>query len=363
MVRDIDINKVIENDFESSLYERKIKEVILYLDNFGPTPFWKIIKEVGGSERRMLRLINEMVLNKMINFDSENNCFYTKKEKEENDIEKLRDMLEEIWKEKPDPTLFFDQRPVTMETTIKRVEYLLKNNDCNNKKIVILGDDDLTSVALALCSKKSDVTVLEVDRRLVDLINNLSKKYNLNLEAYEFNATSELDSKFLHKFDVFMTDPTPEVIPFTLFMNNAVKLVKEEGGIIYTSIYSSAMDKTLALQNVINSMNLYITDIIPKFTSYQALYHLYRKSDIELMNKYNIEFDNNSICFTESLFRMETTKTTKTLPLDYTMSDIFGKATKRVIGNNKKDIAKKDDYIEEVIKITEENKNKKYHSE
>ncbi len=353
----IDYQQVIENDFEESLYHLKKEEVIKYLNNFGHTDFWTIIREVGGSERRMLRLLDQMTEKGYIKYAD--GKFFTKEKEFDRNIDEVREKLDAIWDDKPLPTLFFDQRPVTKETTLKRCEILLDNNDLNHKRIVLLGDDDLTSIALALTSPTAEITVLEADKRIVDFINEVSCKYHLNLKASEYNATSELALEYRHKFDVFMTDPTPERIPFTLFMNRGIELVNDNG-VIYTSIYSSAMDKTLDLQRVINEMNLYITTIIPKFTEYQAIYNLYRDTDIELMNKYQIKFDENSICFTESLFRMEVGKETKTLPLEYQLKDIFGKATKRVIANDKKDVAKKSDYLNRVIITTKENKNKKY---
>ena len=87
--------------------------------------------------------------------------------------------------------------------------------------------------------------------RQVHYINQIAKKYKLNLKGIIYNALDDTNECLKHKFDVLMTDPTPEKIPFTLFMNRAIELTKGEGSIIYTSIYSSAMKNTLDLQKVI----------------------------------------------------------------------------------------------------------------
>jgi len=352
----INFNLVIENDFEEPLYRSKVNEVINYLDIFGSHKFFDIVRNVGGSERRMLRLLDLMVKDNMISFDCDSSCFKTNNDTifnsmirdvvDTSNLDNVRETLTSIWAKKPIPTLFFDQRPVTMETTLKRVAYLMSKGDVQNKKVVFLGDDDLTSIALALASKSSKIVALDVDERLVDFINSISKEYNLNVEAYVYNV---MDNKTLfdYKFDTLMTDPTPEVIPFTLFMNNAINLVKEDG-VIYTSIYSSAMDKTINLQNVMSDMQLYISDVISKFTEYQAIYELYKESDILLLEKYHVPYNEDSICFTETLFRLEKTNNTKTLPLKYKGSDIFGKATKRAISNKDKDVAESSSYLNKV---------------
>ena len=64
----VDYNKIIENDFEKPIYIKKYNELINYLTTYGPTEFWKIVREVGGSERRMMRLIEEMINEEVIEF-------------------------------------------------------------------------------------------------------------------------------------------------------------------------------------------------------------------------------------------------------------------------------------------------------
>lgn len=356
----IDYNKVIENDFEKNLYEMKYKQILDYLKVFGETDFFTIVRKVGGSERRMLRLLNEMTKNKIINFN--NNKFNIKNEKTKYgkiNFDNLSDTLNKIWNEKPIPTLVLDQRPVTKTTTMNRVKYFLDKNDIYGKKIVFLGDDDLTSIALALTGIKCEIYVLDIDKRLIEFINDISKKYKLNINSIEYNALEGISSDLKNKFDCFITDPTPEKIPFTIFMNNGIDLLKKDG-IIYTSIYSSAMEENLDLQRVINKMNLYITDIIPNFTEYQTINELFRESDKELLDKYNIKIDDNSICFTESLFRMKLTGDTKKIKMKYKTKDIFGKATKRVLKDKNKDITKNDKYLDEVYNDIKKTSEKKY---
>lgn len=72
----INLNNVIENDIEYEIYKSKINEIEKYLKTFGKTGFWDIIKNVGGSERRMLRLINEMEKEGIISFDKKSSSFY-----------------------------------------------------------------------------------------------------------------------------------------------------------------------------------------------------------------------------------------------------------------------------------------------
>lgn len=364
----MDYKRVIENDIELDIYKNKYNEIQRYLSTFGPSDFFEIVRNVGGSERRMLRLINEMCIDGILSFYNGKFILNESKEKKHSnylcnkcngkriiidEFSSAIDKLKEIWNKKPKPTLIFDQRPVTLNTTINRVAYLLHNNDVVGKKIVFLGDDDLTSIALALTNKDCEIIVFDIDRRLIKFINDIAKGNDLSIEAYELNVLDNIPNKYKNFFDVLMTDPTPEAIPFTIFMNAAVNLVNKNSGIIYTSIYSTAMAKTLKLQKIITNMGLYISEIIPNFTEYQAIYSLYSNNDIELLKKYNIDFDENSICFMESLFRLEVTSEIETIEIKYKGKDVFGKATKRVIQDLNKDVANNvedKEYIEEVAK-------------
>ena len=160
----IDYSKIIENDFEEILYKKKYNDLINYLNTFGPTDFWTIIKEVGGSERRMLRLIDQMIKLNILEFKNNKFNLLNNESKYKNiNLEELEIKFKKICDKKPIPTLFFDQRPITYKTSIKRVEYLLKRNDVYNKKIVFLGDDDLTSIALALTKVKCEIIALDGD--------------------------------------------------------------------------------------------------------------------------------------------------------------------------------------------------------
>lgn len=376
----VDLKNVIENDFEEEIYSDYENKIIKYLKEYGETTFWDIIKNVGGSERRMIRLLNEMVSVGEISFN--NSKFYLKNEKNFisnclckecngkrvniDAFENIMETLKTIWQNKPKATFYFDQRPVTLKTTLRRVAYLMSNEDIKNKKIIMLGDDDLTSIALALLKLDCEVVAVDADERLIQYINEVAKKYNLNLKGIVYNALNDTSEELKGKFDVLMTDPTPEKIPFTLFMNRAIELTKGEGSIIYTSIYSSAMKKTLDLQKIITDMNLYITDIIPRFTEYQSILELYTENDLKLFKKYGVTFNEDSICFTESLFRMEVTNETKKIKFKYKGSDIFGKATKRTIKDSKNDVQadKKDsEYLKKVQESLSENSEKYYESE
>jgi|SRR3989344_862454 len=348
----IDFNKVIENESELHTYKKLSLDIIKYLSINNSSSFLGILKNVGGSDRRTLRLLNELVINNILLYNkglfmlgkrrkiryASRSLICRECEGSLTDVSPLADIksrMVSIFRNKPKPTFIFDQRPVTLDTTIKRVAYALARGDIQDKKVAIVGDDDLTSIAISLTGVAKKVYVFDIDTRLVTFIQKISDNLKLDINVVEQDFTKEVPKIYKEYFDMFMTDPTPTKVPFTVVGNACLSLVNKDKGTGYFSIYSSAMDKNLDLQTVIHKMGLLITDIIPFFTEYDFIEETYSPQDKRLLGVYGN--NKNPISFTESLVRVESTKKTRPLNISYNLNELLGKATKRVIYDLSKD--------------------------
>ncbi len=347
----IDYNKIIENKSEKEFYQKQHDKILKYLDTVDMASFWDILRYVGGSDRRMLRLINQMIKNVEIKTDGH---YIEAKEKKigwqrivcrecygkiipNNTSFSLKEgMLKEICEKKPSPTFLFDQRPVTVSTSFRRAVYLYWRGDLQDKDIVLIGDDDLTSIALALLKKAKSIIVFEVDKRLVKFINKTAKENSLNVTAYQYDLTKNIPKSFYRKFDVFLTDPTPNKEAFSFFVSIGLKLLKEgEGKVGYVSFFPSHSNISIDFQKALTDFNVIITEMIPRFTEYAWLKETYGKEDLKMLKQFDT---NEKFSFHENFTRFETTK--ETVKEIYKIkSEITGKATKRILKNIKKDPA------------------------
>jgi len=351
-INKIDFNKIIENKSELGTYKNLASDVIRYLSINNSASFLEILKNVGGSDRRALRLLNELVINKILMYHNGTFRLGAKRERRYNShdlicercggalintspLSDIKDKMLGIFRNKPRPTFIFDQRPVTVDTTIKRVAYALARGDIQDRKIAILGDDDLTSIAISLTKTAKEVHVFDIDKRLISFIKNISHNLGLDINVVEQDFSKGVPKPYKSYFDVFMTDPTPTKIPFTVFSNACLSLLDKGKGVGYFSIYSSAMDKNLDLQTVMHKMGLLITDVIPSFTEYDFIKETYNQKDKDLLKIYGN--DKLPISFTESLIRVETTKNSKGINLKYHPNELLGKATIRILNDPKKD--------------------------
>lgn len=190
------------------------------------------------------------------------------------DIKKYVNLLasfKHIALRRPEAIVDYDQGYVTEETTIARVALLARKGDIQNKSIFILGDDDLLSIAAGLSGFPSQVTVVEIDKRLVNFINDVAKSEDLPIEAIELDLRNPLPKELLKSFDTFWTDPpeTPEALE--LFVGRGIAGLKGPGCAGYFGItyVESSKHKWREFQKVIISrLGAIITDIIWNFNEY-----------------------------------------------------------------------------------------------
>ncbi len=209
-------------------------------------------------------------------------------------LEKFADLLErfkELVKGRPEAIVEYDQGYVTPETTVSRIAFLAQKGDIQGKDLLILGDDDLTSIAAAASGLPSRVVVVEIDERIVNFINEVSKREGLNIETINLDLREPLPEGVLKSFDTFWTDPpeTPEALE--LFIGRGIAGLKGPGCAGYFGITYAESDKFKwrKFQNVLTGkMGAVITDMITNFNEYVNWDYLLEtiRNDIEPLTVY-----------------------------------------------------------------------------
>ncbi len=164
----------------------------------------------------------------------------------------------------------FDQGYVTPETTLARVAYMDMRGDVRGKDLLILGDDDLVSIALGLTGFANRIVVLEIDKRLTDFISRVSSEYGLDIEITQFDLRKPLPKEYLGAFDTFETDPVEATLGFKMFVARGIAALRGAGCAGYFGLtrIESSLEKWAKHQQIILQLGAVITDIIPKFSWY-----------------------------------------------------------------------------------------------
>jgi len=184
-------------------------------------------------------------------------------------FEKIYKQYKEICKNRPVNLPEFDQGSILEEDVIKRVEFIYERGDLLDNDILVIGDDDLISIALGLTKLPQKIYVIEADDRLVNYIKENAKKFNLSIEVIKYDVRNSLPENLLNKFDIFITDPSETLTALETFLLRGMQCLKTQGaGYFGLTTIESSLDKWFELEKFIIEKGFVITDIKRKFSVY-----------------------------------------------------------------------------------------------
>jgi N4-bis(aminopropyl)spermidine synthase len=184
-----------------------------------------------------------------------------------------------------------DQTHCTVDTKIRRVLRMHEAGALISRRILVLGDDDLISVAIAafagaggLGAGIERLTVIDSDPDVLAWAGDQMAGTEVDAELIEHDLRKPLPGGLAGEFDVACTDPPYTVAGAELFLSRAVTaLAPEPGRHVFFSFGARRPDETLRVQELIGSMGLTVRGLWPGFNEYLGagilagsshLYHL-----------------------------------------------------------------------------------------
>jgi hypothetical protein len=196
----------------------------------------------------------------------------------------------------PAAKLDLDQTHCTADTKLRRVLAMHEAGALARQRILLLGDDDLVSVALAVfaghagaAARPRRVSVLDCDPDLLDYLRGELRDPGFPIEVIEHDLRDPLPAALTGAFDVACTDPPYTVAGAELFLSRAVDaLAPGAGGHVFFSFGPRRPAETVATQRLMTDMGLAIRSLTPGFNLYTGagilagtshLYHLRTTQD------------------------------------------------------------------------------------
>jgi N4-bis(aminopropyl)spermidine synthase len=184
-----------------------------------------------------------------------------------------------------------DQTHCTVETKLARVLRLHQSRALAGQRILLLGDDDLISVAIARFAALTGsaaairrLVVVDTDADVLRWIDQQVAGTGTAVETVEHDLRQPLPSSLTGTFDVVLTDPPYTVAGAELFLSRAVTaLAPQPGGHVFFSFGARRPDETVAVQHAMAEMGLAVRSLAPGFNEYLGagvlagtsnLYHL-----------------------------------------------------------------------------------------
>lgn len=187
------------------------------------------------------------------------------------DLKKLAQRFDEVTVDRPEAILDYDQGYITTRTVISRIALIAERGDLEGKKLLVLGDDDLLSIAAGLSGLPEEIVVLEIDDRLVEYINRKAKQLGLPVQAEKYDFRDKLPEQYVGRFDTFNTDPPETIEALEVCMTRGLTGLRGEGCAGYfglTRTESSLKKWNFFQQLLVNKFDVAITDIIHEFNHY-----------------------------------------------------------------------------------------------
>ncbi len=191
------------------------------------------------------------------------------------------DILEESFEKRPKVDTTLDQAFATAETSLRRALLLYDKGALEGKKICLLGDDDYSSVAIALLFLgffpenpkliPDEMVVIDIDNRILEGIQNTLKEKTFNIKYKLWDYRSEIPQDLLNKFDTIMIDPPYSETGLKLTISRAIDMLRNvPGREIYLSFAHRSAAKFLKIQEIITEMGLAIMEISHRFNTYEG---------------------------------------------------------------------------------------------
>jgi predicted methyltransferase len=208
----------------------------------------------------------------------------------------LRRRLKEVADAAPPPAVALDQCHCTLETKLRRVLALHEADALVGRRILLLGDDDLTSVALRLFVERygsettiARLTVLDVDPALVRFLRDALRGAPFPVECVEHDLREPLPSALKRSVDTVVTDPPYTTPAARLFLSRTTDALSAPGTSLFLSFGSRRPGVSFALQRAITESGFVIRRLAPDFNDYLGagvlggtshLYHLTATSEL-----------------------------------------------------------------------------------
>ena len=202
-------------------------------------------------------------------------------------------------KDRPKPDRNLDQFRATEKTVLRRATVLGGIDGISEKKLLFLGDNDLTSLVFSTFHRAGEVTVVDIDNRLLDFMGDVAENEGLHIELIEHDLRLPLEKATFNDYDVVFLDPpyTPQAanawlaraIESTLGSGSNKKRKKSDtltskSYLLCYGYTNRSSERGLKIQQIITSLGLVIQEKVRGFNEYYGAGSIGSRSDLYVLS-------------------------------------------------------------------------------
>lgn len=191
------------------------------------------------------------------------------------DLHRLTAELKRIAWTAPPPVLELDQCHCTVETKVRRVLALHEADALVGRRILLLGDDDLTSVAIRRFVDRfgsgatiAKLTVVDLDPAVIAFVRRHLSGAPFPVQYLEQDLREPLAPSLRGAFDTVVTDPPYTLAAARLFLSRAAESLAGPGGNVFFSFGSRRPEASFHVQRLILEQGFAIRRLVRDFNEY-----------------------------------------------------------------------------------------------
>ncbi len=186
----------------------------------------------------------------------------------------LLDRLREMARVRPGVDVKLDQSHATPETALRRALYL-RECEALDRDLLILGDDDLTSLAVGLLRSRTGgggrLAVAETDARLTAYLCHVSEAEGFGAEVCAHDLRDPLPGTLAGAFDAFLTDPPYTLEGLDLFVRRGVSALRSGAGRqAFIAFGPKSPDEQRGVLQTLTDAGLGVVEMRPTFNRYDG---------------------------------------------------------------------------------------------
>jgi len=261
----------------------------------GPASLWELIEACDGPIVRTYEACRQLVEEGLVSHDrgafalteqGRGSCASAGYEGFDQVFARYQEIVQNVPSVK---TEYFQQR-VQPEDLFRRLRFMYERGDVAGRSLFILGDDDYVCLALALSGLPRRITVVEIDTRITDFIQDKASRLGLPIEVAAYNAAEALPANLAGQFDTFVTDPVETPKGFVATMARGIASLHHPGAIYFgiTEI-ECPPERWHRFQLMFNRAGFVLTDILRDHSHYvddpdndATQFALFRKSPFQV---------------------------------------------------------------------------------
>jgi predicted methyltransferase len=175
----------------------------------------------------------------------------------------------------PHARVELDQCHCAVETKARRVLAMYDAGALGGRRVLVLGDDDLTSVALRLVVERlgrpaalRGLVVVDVDPNVVAFVEDALRGSRFDVEVFVHDLREPLPPRLAGAADTVFTDPPYTNAGAEVFLSRAAEATAEAGRDVFLAFGARRPDDALAVQRAIVGMGFVVRRLTPNFNDY-----------------------------------------------------------------------------------------------